>query len=65
LKSTTAVGDKGTFGEGKGEAVVKARKRKIKTKKQSVSQRYAKVTNLLVKGRKGAAFELAIAEWER
>jgi hypothetical protein len=55
--------------KGKGKAVVKARERKIKTQKHTekqriASQRYAKITDLLVKGKKGAKLELAFAEWE-
>jgi hypothetical protein len=50
--------------------VVKAWERKTKTKKQTekekiASQQYAKITDLLVEGKKGAELELAFAEWER
>jgi hypothetical protein len=64
------VGDEETSGKAKGKAVAKVRERKTKTKKQTekekrASQRYAKITDLLVEGKKGAELELAIAEWER
>jgi hypothetical protein len=54
----------------KGKAVAKVRERKMKTKKETekekkAAQRYAKITDLLVEGKKGAELEAAVAEWER
>jgi hypothetical protein len=55
---------------GKARAVAKVRGQKTKMKKETeeakqVAQRYAKITDLLVEGKKGAKLETMIAERER
>jgi hypothetical protein len=56
-------------GKAKGKVVAKVRERKTKMKKtekeKRAAQRYAKITDLLVEGKKGDELETAIAEWER
>jgi hypothetical protein len=63
-------GDEDMSGKAKGKAVAKVRERKTKTKKETekekrAAQRYAKITDLLVEGKKGTELETAIAKWER
>jgi hypothetical protein len=39
--------------------------KKETAKEKRAAQRYAKITDLLVEGKKGAELETSIAEWER
>jgi hypothetical protein len=61
-------GDEEMSGKAKGKAMAKVRERKTEKeteKEKRAAQRYAKITNLLVGGKKGAELETVIAEWER